>query len=181
MPDVKLHCALTGVLLAGLALCAQATPPAAVTGPALPPPVAIPVPADLPADTLNLARLERIQSDTLLYEAQGARAKALLSLQQNNGYDASVPSALTQTLLAPAPGKTPDPATTVRGSLPRIAEIAGSGKQLRARLVLADGAGVEVVAGQRVPGSGHTVKHITAQEVQVTTAAGETHTLAFTE
>ena len=109
MPDVKLHCALTGVLLAGLAFGAQAAPTAAVTGPALPPPVAIPVPADLPADTLNLARLERIQSDTLLYEAQGARAKALLSLQQNNGYDASVPSALTQTLLAPAPGQNARP------------------------------------------------------------------------
>lgn len=134
-------------------------------------------------NTLNLARLERIQADTLLFEAQAARAKALLSLQQNNGYDASLPAPLSQSLVAATGGV---PGTTLstlptQTVLPRIVEIAGSGKHLRTRLALSDGAAVELSAGQRIPGTNNTVKTITAQEVQITTSTGETHTLAFTE
>lgn len=135
-------------------------------------------------NTLNLARLERIQADTLLFEAQVARAKALLSLQQNNGYDASLPAPLSQSLVVPASGGVPGttlPALPTQVVLPRVVEIAGSGKHLRTRLALADGTAVELSTGQRVPGTNNTVKNITAQEVQVTTSAGETHTLAFTE
>ncbi|CNB80730.1 type IV pilus biogenesis protein PilP [Yersinia similis] len=137
-------------------------------------------------NTLNLARLERIQADTLLFEAQAARAKALLSLQQNNGYDASLPAPLSQSLVAPVTATGGIPGTTLstlptQTALPRIVEIAGSGKHLRTRLALSDGAAVELSAGQRIPGTNNTVKTITAQEVQITTSTGETHTLAFTE
>lgn len=138
---------------------------------------------EIPVPRLDLERLELIQGDTMLFEAQAARAKALLALQQNNGYDTSLPSPLTQTLLAPAPGGTTaqDSPLPARTSLPRIIEISGSGKALRTRLALSDGATVEVTAGQRVPGSSDSIKMISPQEVQLMTATGETHTLAFTE
>jgi type IV pilus biogenesis protein PilP len=104
-------------------------------------------------------------------------------LQQNNGYDTSLPSSLTQTLVAQAPAGTTasETALPLRTSLPRIVEIAGIGKALRTRLILTDGISVEVATGQRIPGTIDTVSHISAQEVQITTAAGEVHTLPFCE
>lgn len=185
MPNAKLCSALLGVIFAGITVSSQAAPATALpkieedTSKTID---SIPATNERPGDTLNLERIERIQGDTLLFEAQAARAKALQSLQQNNGYDVSLPSPLTQTLIAPAPGVTPPTDTPpARTSLPRIVEIAGSGKALRTRLALSDGASVEVTTGQRIPGTGDTVKNITAQEVQITTATGEVHTLPFTE
>lgn len=186
MPNAKLCSALLGMIFASITVSSHAAPTTAlpkITEDTSKTVDSIPATNERPGDMLNLARIERIQGDTLLFEAQAARAKALQSLQQNNGYDASLPSPLTQTLIAPAPGVTPptDTPPPARTSLPRIVEIAGSGKALRTRLALSDGASVEVTIGQRIPGTGDTVKNITAQEVQITTAAGEVHTLPFTE
>lgn len=181
MPNPKTSDSVTRVL-SGAVLCfttllAQAAPATDLAE--IPPPS----PTLRLADTLNLAQLERIQGETLLFEAQVARAKARMSLQQNNGDDVALPSPLTQTLLSPAPGvaaANPD-IQPARKALPRIIEIAGSGKALRSRLALQDGTSVEVSTGQRIPGTGDIVKLISAQEVQILNAAGEVHTLAFTE
>jgi type IV pilus biogenesis protein PilP len=188
MPNAKLCRSLLGVIFAGITVSSHAAPTTALpkieedTSTTID---SLPATNERPGNTLNLEKIERIQDETVMFEFQAARAKALQSLQQNNGYDASLPSSLTQTLVAPAttaglPGTTLS-ALPAQTALPRVVEIAGSGKNLRTRLALSDGTAVELSAGQRIPGTGNTVKTITAQEVQITTSDGEIHTLAFTE
>lgn len=186
MPNSKLFRPMMGIIFAASAVTSDAAKDTALPKIEESAPKIIPhesATTDRPQDPLSLARIERIQAETLLFEAQAARAKALQSLQQNNGYDTSLPSSLTQTLVAQAPAGTTasETALPLRTSLPRIVEIAGIGKALRTRLILTDGISVEVATGQRIPGTIDTVSHISAQEVQITTAAGEVHTLPFCE
>ncbi len=48
-------------------------------------------------------------------------------------------------------------------------------------LLLPDSTTVEVTPGQRIPGTSHTVKRISAQEVQILSKNNQIHTLPFTE
>lgn len=127
----------------------------------------------------SLGQIEKIHSDTLLFEAQMARARALLALQNSSGYDMSPPPTL-----ANIPETTDRNAQNmdmflVHHNLPRIIEIYGRDKHLHSRLLLANGTSVGVTEGQGIPGSSYTVKRISAQEVQIITVRGETHSLVF--
>lgn len=130
-------------------------------------------------NSLTIGELERIQEETLLYEFRAARAKAIVSWQQNgNGLDAPLPvRSQGQSTTASL-----DTGTTVSEErLPRILEISGSGKVLKSRMVMSDGTIVEVATGQRLPGSVYTVTQITGRSVQLKSDDGRLHAPAFSE
>lgn len=116
-------------------------------------------PEAAPAQSLTFARLEQIQSQTILYEAQAARDKAKRGI---SGEEIPAPMA------TPSAGKTEVKPTRQSPALPRVREISGAGTHLSARLVLSDGAVAFVATGQPVPGSEFTVKKISARAVSVT-------------
>lgn len=115
---------------------------------------------------LNLGQLESIQAETVLYEAQLARAKALNELQKN-GYDRSLAPPFD-----PAP-PTEDNKTDVKGAVqntipPQIVEITGNGTSYLAVLTLSNGNQVSVQTGNRIPGTEYVVKRVNLNEVVVT-------------
>ncbi|MDH2272354.1 type IV pilus biogenesis protein PilP [Serratia marcescens] len=135
-----------------------------------------PTSADIPLPTtftrneagraLNLGQLEAIQAETVLYEAQLARAKALNELQKN-GYDRGLDQPFN-----PAP-PAQDNKNEVKGATqdappPQIVEITGNGKGFTAVLALSNGNQVTVQAGNRIPGTEYVVKRINLNEVVVT-------------
>ncbi|CAI1177961.1 type IV pilus biogenesis protein PilP [Serratia entomophila] len=141
-----------------------------------------PTSADIPLPTtftrteagraLNLGQLEAIQAETVLYEAQLARAKALNELQKN-GYDRALDQPFN-----PAP-PSQDNKTEVKGATqdavpPQIVEITGTGKGFTAVLALSNGNQVTVQSGNRIPGTEYVVKRINLNEVVV---AGKSQTL----
>lgn len=114
---------------------------------------------------LNLGQLESIQAETVLYEAQLARAKALNELHKN-GYDRSLAQPFN-----PAP-PSEDNKTEVKGTVqdttpPQIVEITGNGTGYLAVLTLSNGNQVSVQTGNRVPGTEYVVKRVTLNEVVV--------------
>ncbi|MGK0667885.1 type IV pilus biogenesis protein PilP [Serratia marcescens] len=146
------------------------------------PPVKPPTAADLPLPTtfaraeaeraLNLGQLEAIQAETVLYEAQLARAKALNELQKN-GYDRALDQPFN-----PAP-PSQDNKSEVKGAVqdaapPQIVEITGAGKGFTAVLALSNGNQVTVQVGNRIPGTEFVVKRININEVVV---SGKNQTL----
>ncbi len=150
-----------------------AAPPASPT-------VKPPTTADLPLPTtfaraeaglaLNLGQLEVIQAETVLYELQLARAKALNELQKN-GYDRALDQPFN-----PAP-PSQDNKSEVKGAVqdaapPQIVEITGAGKGFTAVLALSNGNQVTVQVGNRIPGTEFVVKRININEVVVSGKRG---------
>lgn len=173
----------TNLRRAAWALCLLWLSPGAFAAPTttLPPapsPVSAPEPAepvDIPQPTtftrveagraLNLGQLESIQAETVLYEAQLARAKALNELQKN-GYERALDQPFN-----PAPPSL-DGKTDVKGAAqnvvpPQIVEITGAGSSYQAVLSLSNGNQVTVQTGNRIPGTDFIVKRITLNEVVV--------------
>lgn len=128
---------------------------------------------------LTLGRLETIQSETVVVEAQVIRAKAIKSLQESNGYSSSLPGVLPGSL------NTSDSAMPVKAkveAMPLISEIYGSGNKLIAKIVLSDGSYSEVTQNQRIAGTRYIVKRVTANEVIVSSGlSGEEYSLAFNQ
>ncbi|UJT80924.1 type IV pilus biogenesis protein PilP (plasmid) [Edwardsiella piscicida] len=168
-------------LLAYLALCMMLLPsggraaPIEPTAPTLNTAESKPTQTDTPSPTtfsrveagraLNLGQLEAIQAETVLYEAQLARAKALKELQ-NNGYDRSLDQPFN-----PAP-PSQDNKPAVKGAVqdaipPQIVEITGTNSGYQAVLSLTNGNQVTVQAGNQIPGTDYIVKRITLNEVVV--------------
>lgn len=141
----------------------------------------------MPADTtglddsknLTLGRLETIQSETVVVEAQVIRAKAIKSLQESNGYSQSLPGVLPGSLNS---SDSAVPVKTKQEAMPLISEIYGAGNKLIAKIVLSDGSYSEVAQNQRIPGTRYVVKRITANEVIVSSGlGGEEFSLAFNQ
>lgn len=135
--------------------------------------------ASPPAGSTPTTRdLELIQAETVLYEARALRAKAILSWQQNgNGLDSPLPVNMT-----PASGDhTQEASAPSPGALPRILEISGTGKQLRTRLLMANGTVVEAAVGQRLPGTVYSVSQISPRGVQLKSDDGKLHSPYFSE
>jgi type IV pilus biogenesis protein PilP len=114
---------------------------------------------------LNLGQIEAIQAETVLYEFQMARVKALNELNKN-GYDG-----LLDQPFNPAP-PAQDSKTTVKGTAqeatpPQVVEISGDGKEYTALLALSNGNQVSVQNGNQIPGTDYVVKRITISEVVV--------------
>ncbi len=113
----------------------------------------------------TLHRLEKIQAETLLVEAQVARAKALKSLKDSGSADsiAQVSDGMAVNV---------SQTTGQRLALPHIREIYGAGSRLIARLVLNDGSQAELTAGQQIPGTQLKILGISAREVRVSAPDG---------
>ncbi|EBZ0491387.1 type IV pilus biogenesis protein PilP [Salmonella enterica subsp. enterica serovar Infantis] len=162
MPVVNIRAGAVAVLFAGLGT--------------LPGHAAEKIPApqnDLPglnatipaAGTFNLEKLERIQAETLILEAQAIRTKAWQAAQVPDTPDKTPPAA------------TPAGASWSPDALPHVSEIAGTGTHLTARIVLPDESQTEVVTGQTIGSTRLTVTRITAQGVTVRRADGDELTL----
>jgi type IV pilus biogenesis protein PilP len=129
----------------------------------------------IPTEMPTLGRLEQIQAETVLYEAQVARSKALKSLQESDGY-VSVPVTI--------PGEIGNSNTVKKANsnvLPLITEIFGTSKDLRVRVLLQDGSVAEVRNNQRIPGTELTVKKTTVNEVIVSDNSGTAYSLSFNQ
>lgn len=128
---------------------------------------------------LNLGQLESIQAETVLYEAQLARAKALNELQKN-GYDRGLDQPFN-----PAPPSLDGKAKAdVKGAAqdsipPQIVEITGAGNGYLAVLSLSNGNQVTVQTGNRIPGTDYVVKRITLNEVVVSGNSQSLMSLSF--
>ncbi|CAI2035979.1 type IV pilus biogenesis protein PilP [Serratia fonticola] len=161
--------------------------PSAAPSPSVEQSVKPPTSADIPLPTtftraeagraLNLGQLEAIQAETVLYEAQLARAKALNELQKN-GYDRALDQPFN-----PAP-PSQDNKTEVKGAVqdavpPQIVEITGTGKGFTAVLALSNGNQVTVQSGDRIPGTEYVVKRINLNEVVVSGKSPTLVSLSF--
>ncbi|MFJ3459447.1 type IV pilus biogenesis protein PilP [Scandinavium goeteborgense] len=142
----------------------------ALAGIALPVLAATPSPPPSGSDGFNIARLEQIQSETLLLEAQAQRTKAELAAQGGGSPDTSSPS----------PSSTPS-VVPVGNSLPRVTQIAGAGSALSARLLMTDGSQSDVITGQTLSGSGLTITRITSRGVTARRQDGGLLTLPMAE
>ncbi|HFZ1935465.1 TPA: type IV pilus biogenesis protein PilP [Serratia marcescens] len=116
----------------------------------------------------TLRRLEKIQAETVIVEAQVARAKAQKALE-DSGSSVSVPDVTAGTAavavnVSQAKSKVPP--------LPQINEIYGAGNRLIARLALSDGTYAELTTGQQVPGTQLKISSISAREVRVSALDG---------
>ena len=109
----------------------------------------------------DVEKLEVIQGETILLEAQALKTKAQVAASGGVTEDTSQSS----TVMA---GGT--------STLPRISEIAGS-DTLSANLVMPDNSEVHVWKGQSIAGTDMTVTKITSQGVIVTHADGSTVSL----
>lgn len=147
------------ILLALVSISAESSLPSTtlpspvMTGTEVSPP-AIP----MGSGRIDVEKLEAIQAETILFEAQALRAKA--EIAASGGVEP--PSAVA--------GVSNDPA------LPRISEIAG-GNQLSAQLIMPGNAEIQVFTGQTIAATDMTVSKITAQSVIVTRADGSTVSL----
>ncbi|HCA3439642.1 TPA: type IV pilus biogenesis protein PilP [Salmonella enterica subsp. salamae serovar 35:g,m,s,t:-] len=134
---------------------------------------ALPLPVSLPANgkpteatpllrsRFDIEKLEVIQGETILLEAQALKAKAQVAANGGVTEDTSQSS----TVMAGGPS-----------TLPRISEIAGS-DTLSANLIMPDNSEVHVWKGQSIAGTDMTVTKITSQGVIVTHADGSTVSL----
>lgn len=117
---------------------------------------------------ITLSSLERIQTETVIIEAQVARANALKSLE-DSGSSGKIQDVTTG---IPAAGVNVSQAQEKTTPLPQIKEIYGAGSRLIARLVLDDGSYAELTAGQQVPGTTLKITSISAREVRVSALDG---------
>lgn len=111
---------------------------------------------------LNMGSLEVIQSETVLFEAQVSRARALDELQKS-GSEAT--ASLPFNPAPPADGSPQAIKGTTDNTPPEVIEISGQGTSLSALLSLSNGNQVYVRTGGRVPGTDYTVSKITLDEV----------------
>lgn len=115
---------------------------------------------------LDVEKLEIIQGETMLLEAQALRAKAEIAASGGVVDDGG-----SSTATAVASGA---------ASLPRISEIAG-GSNLSAHLIMPDNSEVQVFTGQTIATTDMTVSKITAQGVVVTRSDGTTVSLPMND
>ncbi|EAA5258719.1 type IV pilus biogenesis protein PilP [Salmonella enterica subsp. enterica] len=167
LPRLMLAC---GLLWCGAAIASEASDSKPTTAAGTPPVSAPALPAPSPlshGSRMTLEKLEQLQTETLLYEAQLNRDKALRELLTTPD-TTSAPQANTPAQNAKAAPEKDDSAQEA-DPLPRVRSISGNGTQLSALLRLADGSMVQIQSGQRIPGTGVTVKAISARNVQVYT------------
>ncbi|WP_034070002.1 type IV pilus biogenesis protein PilP [Pseudomonas aeruginosa] len=124
----------------------------------------------LPAYTLQ--QLEQLQAETVLLEAQAAKAKAQAALAETPGKAGGGTGQVMGSVAGAAPAGLP--------GLAYVQEIYGSGARLKARILLPTGRAVELLPGDPLPGSELRVTAITPRSVRVADAdgAGE-HALPF--
>lgn len=137
----------------------------------------------LPSGTLN--ELEKINTQTLLTEAQAqlANARASLAKAKNQYSDTtSGQMVMSGTNLPPGlPNPTINIPQQIKSGPPRILEISGQGRSLSARLMLDNGLSILVRSGSKIPGRDLLVTDISASTVEVKDTQGQRHTLTFGE
>ncbi|HBP4890423.1 TPA: type IV pilus biogenesis protein PilP [Pseudomonas aeruginosa] len=124
----------------------------------------------LPAYTLQ--QLEQLQAETVLLEAQAAKAKAQAALDEAPGKAGGGDGQVMGSVAGAAPVALP--------GLAYVQEIYGSGAHLKARILLPTGRTVELLPGDSLPGSELRVTAITPRSVRVADADGaDEHALPF--
>lgn len=119
----------------------------------------------------TLQRLELIQAETVLLEAQAARAKVQRELDE-------VPLNSNKELATNVPQTQQQIFSRSTYSLPVVQEIYGNKKRLVAQIVTAEGGITTVSVGQIIQGTNYKVTSITSKSVQVSDGI-VTQTLAF--
>lgn len=140
----------------------SSTPSTALPSPTIPGTEAVPPELPVVRGRFDVEKLEVIQAETLILEAQALRAKAEIAASGGMGDGKPSPSA---TAVASGPS-----------DLPRIREIAG-GSRLSAQLIMPDNAEIQVFTGQTIATTDMTISNITAQGVVVTRTDGSTVSL----
>ncbi|HIB5850637.1 TPA: type IV pilus biogenesis protein PilP [Escherichia coli] len=110
--------------------------------------------------SLKLLQIELIQAETVLYEVQVAREKALNELR-------TLGENITDTDIAGNKGN--EDILAIKeppvSSLPKVKEIYGIHPHLMARITLTSGTAIDVRAGQRIPGTPFQVLQISPDNV----------------
>ncbi|MCI1009215.1 type IV pilus biogenesis protein PilP [Pseudomonas oryzihabitans] len=137
--------------------------------------------ADKDPDGITVGELSRVQSETILYKAQGERAKALREINGSG----------TQATTAPQPSYLPQPVAANTGrvsgasgqtdaveQLPVVKLVYGAGKALRATLLYAGGFEIDAsTTSTDLPG-GYRVASLTLDSV-VLSRGGKRFPLGF--
>ncbi|UWS33249.1 type IV pilus biogenesis protein PilP [Erwinia pyrifoliae] len=132
--------------------------------------------------SVTLGQLEALQSETLLYEAQLSRNKALSALK---GSQPSPSAGITAHPLQreESPDETlPNNAfseNSVTPSMPQIVQISGKGRKLVAELELPGNQRLNVVSGTLLPGISSQIVDVSADRVTVVDGRGRTTLLPF--
>lgn len=139
----------------------------------------------VPLSSGTLNELEKLNTQTLLTEAQAQLANARASLQKAKSQYSDTSSeqmVLSGTTLPPG---LPNPSISMpqqaKSGPPRILEISGQGGLLSARLMLDTGISIIVRKGSKIPGRDLLVTDISASNVEVKDTQGQRHTLTFGE
>jgi len=148
--------------------------------PTQPPPEALMV--STPPSGKNVINMEDIQAQTMLYQAQLLRDKALVELQKlgSDGDSHTLASAplpydtsASQSAAPAAPAKDDTP--------PLVIQITGSGKTVSALIRTSGGNQLMVQAGNAIPGTNLKVEKITFDTVTVSRPGKQPWILAFAE
>ncbi|WAJ37250.1 type IV pilus biogenesis protein PilP [Pseudomonas sp. GOM7] len=126
---------------------------------------------DAQADVVDLSGIDvgnlgKVQSQTILFNAQAERAKARRSIAENGGSSGQSGDSNTQVHIhSPVPGNSAQ-VTTQFQDLPVIKAITGSPRKLSATLLYKSGVEFDVVAGSSLPGN-FRVSNISLEGVTV--------------
>ena len=132
-------------------------------------------------DGITVGELSRVQSETILFKAQGERAKALREINNGGVQAISVPQPSYPQQPLPIPGNrgstTADPANAVE-QLPVVKLVYGAGKALHATLLYSGGFEIDAsLASTDLPG-GYRVASLTLDSV-VLSRGGKRFPLGF--
>ncbi|MGP0172700.1 type IV pilus biogenesis protein PilP [Pseudomonas sp. NCHU5208] len=115
---------------------------------------------------IDVGHLGKVQSQTILFNAQAEQAKARRSITENGGSNEQSGGPSTQVPMpSPAPGNSAQ-AITQYQDLPVIKAITGSPSKLSATLLYKSGVEFDVAAGSILPGN-FRVSHISLDGVTV--------------
>ncbi len=129
--------------------------------------------------SLTLEKLESLQSETLLYEAQLSRDKAQSALRGSQPPSASEPVYSSEHTLPAVTDTAPVSESLPLSSLPKVIQISGSSRRLVAQLLLPDGKKINVTTGTVLADSGLKVVSISAEHVQISDGHSTSQLLPF--
>ncbi len=133
--------------------------------------------SDMDLSGIAVGELGKVQSQTILLNAQAARAEAQRSIRGAGSSSTQAISPPEQARDNPVPAV---PTTSSQQDLPVIKAITGTSNKLRATLLFSSGVEVDAVTGERDLPGGFRVSRITLEGV-VLERSGERFLLGFSD